>query len=254
MTGRWPLNRGETLILAGVMVAVLTLVCTALAAIPNWVPFLEDRGYDAARLIPALQWVQRARWVIVALVPCAVAVLLVWRFWGQLVRLFKWLGGLLVRPFKWLAAIGKRFYLWLLWKLVIRWARDYLGVVALGNRTARQLLALDRQTAEALVLSLMPELSDTAVLTLEYALDNRHSGGTVFVNAFALLLGDESDAMQRLAPACEELEAAGLIVQWIAPPTTGGVSLRLNRLLLTTVTASRVKKAILDERSRRFTL
>ena len=78
MRVRWPLNRAETL-------AVAALMVTALGAIPNWVNLLQSRGYDAAWLIPALQWVQRARWVIVALVACAVVAVLVWKFRRHLI-------------------------------------------------------------------------------------------------------------------------------------------------------------------------
>jgi len=161
---RWPLNRAETL-------AVAALVVTALGAIPNWVNLLQARGYDAAWLIPALQWVQSARWVIVALFAYGAAVLLVWRFWPLLVRLLKWLGGL-----------PKRFYLWLLWHLVIRPVRDHypqkgastqeaapspLGPIqpTLSSHLRRRLAAQDR-AGDAKTRSLVAEEDERALSSL----------------------------------------------------------------------------------------
>ncbi|HUW10171.1 MAG TPA: hypothetical protein VM537_10605 [Anaerolineae bacterium] len=76
MKAQWPLNRPNTLIAVGIAIAVI-------AAIPDWVGLLEDHDYDVPWLIPSLELVQRARWVIVALVACAVAVHLVYKFWRR---------------------------------------------------------------------------------------------------------------------------------------------------------------------------
>ena len=106
----------------GVMVAiglaVATMLCMTLNNAPTLVPFLEERGYNAAWLMPALQWLQRALWVIVALVACALAVYVVRRYWQELTRLFKWV----TAPLRW-------FYVSLLWHLVIRPARDHRGLM-----------------------------------------------------------------------------------------------------------------------------
>jgi len=99
MRSRWPFNRAETLILLGVILAVLTLVCMPLVAIPTWVPFLEDRGYDDAWVIPVLQWLQRARWVIVAVLAFAVAAPLVGKY-------------VLLKHLRRIPSVGARIAIW----------------------------------------------------------------------------------------------------------------------------------------------
>jgi len=183
------LNRAETL-------AVAALVVTALGAIPNWVNLLQTRGYDAAWLIPALQWVQRARWVIVGLVACAVAVLLVWKFWPLLVRLFKWLGGL-----------PKRFYLWLLWQLVIRPARDHRGLIVSPDGEDRVLEGMSDDALRLLSLVTARYVAERpATSDWRFRVEPRD-----WLPVRELPSLSEQDTILRQQRACEELLDQGLL-------------------------------------------
>ena len=90
----------------GVMVAiglaVATMLCMTLNNAPTLVPFLEERGYDAAWLMPALQWLQRARWVIVAVAAFGLLWMLAPRFRAALAR-WEWGRQRYARALAWLA-------------------------------------------------------------------------------------------------------------------------------------------------------
>ena len=189
MSVGWPLNRTETL-------AVAALVVTALGAIPNWVNLLQTRGYDAAWLIPALQWVQRARWVIVALVASAVALLLVWKFRRQLVRLFKWLAGL-----------RNRFYLWLLWHLVLRPARDHRGLIVSPDGEDR---ILEGMSDDA--LRLLSLVTARYVAERPATIDGRFRvEPNYWLPVRELRSLSEKEAILRQQRACEELLHQGFL-------------------------------------------
>ena len=190
------MNRGDTLALGKLVVGCLALVVAVLALIPNWVPFLEDRGYDDAWLIPALQWVQRARWVIVALVASAVALLLVWKFWRHLVRLFKWLGGL-----------PKRLYLWLLWQLVIRPARDHRGLIVSPDGEDR---VLEGMSDDA--LRLLSHVTARYVAERPATIDARFLVEPAdWLPVRELRSLSEKEAILRQQRACEELLDQGFL-------------------------------------------
>ena len=109
----------------GVFVAFVgllaTLLCMTVTAAPTWVPFVQERGYDAGWLLQYLEWVGKWRWWLVGVLVISVMVLAVWRF-------------------------GKRFYLWVLWEVVVRPARDHWGVLV-GEDAAVGVSALERAAA-----------------------------------------------------------------------------------------------------------
>jgi hypothetical protein len=56
-------------VIVAIGLAVATMICTTLNSAPSWIPFLEERGYDAPWLSPSLRWVQR--WWLVLLASAA---------------------------------------------------------------------------------------------------------------------------------------------------------------------------------------
>ena len=107
---RWPFNRGETLALVAIVIALV-------GQIPDWVGLGEKLGFEPAQLAAYAESVQRVLAVVVVSAAVLIVVSLIWRLRGQVVRPFKWLGGL-----------GKRFYLWVLRRLVVGPAREHFGV------------------------------------------------------------------------------------------------------------------------------
>ena len=204
----------------GVMVAigmaVATMLCTTLNNAPTWVPFLEQRGYDAAWLLPSVRLVQRWWRVVFAGAGLVLVGALLWWFRRQVIRPFKWLGGLGKR------AGGKLRdgYLGVLWRLVVRPARDHLGVVV--SVEADEEADEEAEEADAKLWDAVGKLSDDAVQVLEVILATYHPVPERTVTLRPLFLpleprnirGAGTDAVERLILSLDKLKIGEFIAGW----------------------------------------
>ena len=146
-----------------------------------------------------------ARWMLwaVVLLVLAAAGWLVWRFGAALWKLVKRAGEKL-----------RDGYLWVLWRLVVRPARDYQGVEASNE-------AFDpgvKFTEE--LRPVLRELDDESLTLLGRALDRRKPGSReafmewreLRVEADAV---DWPEEVKRLHEACERLRDVGAIEMWV---------------------------------------
>ena len=194
---RWPFNRGETLALVAIVIALV-------GQIPDWVGLGEKLGFEPAQLAAYAESVQRALAVVVVSAAVLIVVSLILRFRRQVIRPFRWLGGL-----------GKRFYLWVLWQLVVRPARDHMyWAASVGHAEGKVLMEKD-------ALPAVRRLSDAAAVTLALALEQYERGGKkrlvlmpVSAGYLASLAGDERDAFGVLVDGCEELMIRGLLTEY----------------------------------------
>ena len=252
MNWQWPLTRAETLALAAVVVPAAVAFVIAYVTQPDfraWVrrPLLWPRRRlrlvltDLVLLLAtSILWIRPD----VRLAPFIVAIcFLLLLFHRQVLAGFWRLARRARRAFR---RARRRCSSWLLWRLVLRPARDYFGVVALPYDTARGLLLMDRPTAEGMVIGALPDLSLWAMLLLQQAMSNCGSGGHALLHAYPPLLGHESDETT-VWLACRELQQCGLMMDWTALPEEGLVLIVLQPWVLRTRGASRVQHAIADE-------
>ena len=132
MTDKAGANWTKRNVMVAIGFGLATMLCMTVTTAPTWVPFVAERGYDAAWLMPSVRLVQRWWRVVFAGAGLVLVGALLWWFRRQVIRPFKWLGGL-----------GKRFYLWVLWEVVVRPARDHWGVVV-GEDAGVGVSALER--------------------------------------------------------------------------------------------------------------
>ena len=150
-------------------------------------------------------------WVAVAvgLGALAVVALVLWRFWDQVIRPFKWL------------------YLWLLWRLVVRPARDHFGV---GVSVLKPSVHAKKEQAgvelPAEVHDVIVELTSNSLNLLNVALEAVWPSSPVPV----VLKAPDAKSAER---ACEELELAKILSAWHVDETESGsvVELVLHRRL-----------------------
>ena len=213
------------------------------SAVGFWVAYAVHEPFRASvwRLVYAVGPLVVGAMALVGLVSL---VYVVRRYWRRL-SVAAWRTRMALR------LAGRRCCAWLVWRLVVRPARDYFGVVALPERAARELLHMDRATAEEVVIARLRGLSVPALLALESAMASCGPGGRALLLAYPLLLGHESHAMQRMIRACEKLEESGLLMDSTAVPAGGGVLVWLNPLVVKTRGGTRVGDAIQAEVRRR---
>jgi len=138
-----------------------------------------------------------------AIVGLAAVSCMVWRFWRQLIR-----------PFKWMGRLAKRLYLWVLWQLVVRPVRDAFGVMAWRNGKSGPLLSVG---AVRLGLAQLPLA--TAWVFRQMLGEGDEAGGATLVwrpGTEVEYLGRQSaeQDLEFLKAACEHLERAGYLERW----------------------------------------
>ena len=211
MMGRWPLNRAETLGLVAVVIALV-------GQIPDWVGLGEKLGVEPARLLPQVEFVQRALAVVVAGAMVLIVASLVWRSarWleGPLRTLGRKIDGWIrqVRT----AVIG--WYVGVLWWLVERSAGgDSDSVMAARTGPGRAAVAWNPQKA-------VDDLSDVGCEVLHKALCEYDVWGIpgVYINPEGLPSLSTTVGMVRqmetVKRACEELCLVGLLRVWMLDP------------------------------------
>ena len=203
MTDKAGANWTKRNVMVAIGFGLATMLCMSVTTAPTWVPFVEERGYDAAWLLPYLEWVGKWRWWRVVFAGAGLVLA------GALLR---WFRRQVIRPFRWLGGLGKRFYLWVLWQLVVRPARDHMyWGASVGHNKGKVLMEKD-------ALPAVRRLSDAAAVTLALALEQSERGGkegVVLMHAsaayLASLAGDERDPFGVLVEGCEELMIRGLL-------------------------------------------
>lgn len=198
----------------GLLVTFATLVVSALAAVPLWVPFLEERPHLTARIRGPLGWLGRWWRVVLGMVVLATVGYVTWT-WAA-VRVGGWIGvsGFLLWWFR--GELGTsigRFHRWALWRVVVRPARDRFGVEAWEDADG---------LGASLIDVLRPKLRDLAdedLTVLARALSRRKPGsGEVWVEWPTVRLdppaAGKAEAKTRFCDALENLRAAGFATEW----------------------------------------
>ena len=221
MRFRWPWNRSDTLQLARLLVAALLLLVAVLALIPNWVPLLEDRGYQAPWLMPALRSLHRVRWWIIAFVACAVGVLVVRRFSNQLLSLLEWL-----------VWGGKRLYIWVVWDLLSSPVRDYVAMMAVHRAVGKGSAPATAYQSAQEVRWDISGLSNNALSVLQFALGHLDTGSAqpCWVDAWQAIQPPEGRGgfpNHELEEVCKELVRRSVVAQYDVDYSQEGVSLWL---------------------------
>ena len=157
---------------------------------------------------------------------------LMWKFWRQVVRPFTWLGGL-----------GKRFSLWVLWLVVIRPARDHLGIVACEFRS-RLLHAVGPIALKMLGMA-----------TGDYVAGRTTDDGSVFVSPRDLGLGVETlsgaQIRDHMLAAGDELREIGFVDKCTWSQDDCDVTVRLPRWLTVCGAVRVLDREVADELARR---
>jgi hypothetical protein len=148
---------------------------------------LYDRGYAL--------WM---RWVVVLIVLAAAAGL-VFRLRSRLWGLAKWAGGKL-----------RAGYLWVLWTLVVRPARDHLGLVVSDEGEERK-----EEQFDAVLRPALQQLSKDALQVLEVILHEYHPTADRTVALRPAFVALEPWTLKgkdrRVTLACDELKMRGLL-------------------------------------------
>ena len=132
----WPGEEGwerMSLEVVDIVIAVLILMLTATGLVPVWVPFLEERPHLAARIGRPMRWLSQWWRVVFAAVVLVFVGYVVWNrpeVWlvgliAAVVFLLLWFIRELATGIRWLGRT-------VLWKAIIRPARDHFGVEAVS--------------------------------------------------------------------------------------------------------------------------
>lgn len=152
MTDKAGANWTKRSVMVATGLALATMLCTTLNSMPSWVPFLEERGYHAAWLLP---WVLRVQlwWPVIF---AGAALLCV----GSLLWLLR---TRVVRAVAWLRRLAKRLRWRLLWLVLEgdlrariaglsrRGAEVLVAVLRVGERRQDRRLFMSISAAEELV-------------------------------------------------------------------------------------------------------
>jgi hypothetical protein len=189
-------NGGGRRVRPELVVAVITLVLAALGLVPRWVPFLEAEGWDAGWLRGLLGWLHQWWKVLFGLALASLVAYLLWMFRRGL------RSGI--------GATHRR----VLWRLVVKPARDRFGVEAVEEPRR-----LDPRFADVLRERLRG-LDADSLWVLEGALARRERGSDEAVLEYPdgmRLYPRESGAAQakpRFEEALDRLKGTGVIVSW----------------------------------------
>ncbi len=115
----------------GIVITVLIFIATVTGLVPVWVPFLEERPHMVARVRRPLRWLQQWSRVVFAAVVLVLVGYVVWSWpvvWP--VGLIAWVLFLPLWFMPELAPRIRRLGRAVLWKAIIKPARDHFGVEA----------------------------------------------------------------------------------------------------------------------------